>query len=258
MNKQTTRNIDDDDLHAFVDGLLDEQRRREVQEHLDRHPQDAALVGTYREQRQLLRSALAPIADEPIPERLQIHALLARRDEQPQWRWRMAAAVVMALGMGSFGGWQMHGALEDTPTAGVTALAGEARSSFAAYMHDGPGETDRPALLRLVSAKLQRTIEIPDLGASGYRYVGGRLVATANGSGGLFFYEREDGTRIAMMVRPMQVDKEAPMMKQSSGSLGGFTWAEKGLGYSVVGTAATELLHPIANEVRRQLRNGEV
>lgn len=258
MNKQTTRKIDEDDLHAYVDGLLDEQRRREVQDHLDRHPQDAACVGIYREQRQLLRSALAPIADEPIPERLQIHALLARRADPPQWRWRMAAAVMMALGMGSFGGWQLHGAWDAAPTAGVTALAGEARSSFAAYMHDDPGETDRSTLLRLVSDKLQRSIDIPDLGASGYRYVGGRLVSTANGTGGLFFYEREDGTRIAMMVRPMQVDKEAPMMKQTAGSVGGFTWAEKGLGYSVVGTAATDLLHPIADEVRRQLRNAKV
>jgi len=256
VNKYTPPPVNEDDLHAFVDGLLDAQRGKEVQDHLDRHPEDAALVSTYREQRQWLRSALAPVADEPVPERLQIHTLLARRDAQPVWHWRMAAAVVLALGTGSIGGWQMHGAMDPAPTAGITALAGEARTSFTVYAGDGPGDTDRTALLRQVSDKLQRPIEIPDLHKSGYRYVGGRLVATANGAGGLFFYEGADGTRIAMMVRPMQVDKEAPMMKQSSGPVGGFTWAAQGLGYSVVGTGPTDLLHPIANEVRRQLRNG--
>lgn len=258
MSKHLVRPVDENDLHAFVDGLLDATRRQEVQDHLDRHPADAAMVASLSMQRQLLRSTLAPIADEPVPERLQIHSLLAQRDAPQPWRWRMAAAVVMALGTGTVGGWQMRDVWDPAPSSGIVALAGEARSSFAAYSTQGPGETDRAALLHQVSTQLQRPVEIPDLSKSGYRYAGGRVVATAHGSGGLFFYERQDGTRIAMMVRPMLVDKEAPMLKHSTGAVRGFTWAARGLGYSVVGTDAPEALHPIADEVRRQLRNDAV
>jgi hypothetical protein len=44
-------------------------------------------------------------------------------------------------------------------------------------------------------------------------------------------------------------------MEQSAGNLGGFSWAALGLGYSVVGTEAPSLLHPVADEVRKQARS---
>jgi len=42
------------------------------------------------------------------------------------------------------------------------------------------------------------------------------------------------------------------MTPQSHGDVGGFAWADDGLGYSLVGQAAPETLRPIANEVRKQ------
>jgi hypothetical protein len=32
----------------------------------------------------------------------------------------------------------------------------------------------------------------------------------------------------------------------------GYAWAEKGIGYSLVGEIPSDLLHPLANEIRRQ------
>jgi anti-sigma factor RsiW len=55
-----------------------------------------------------------------------------------------------------------------------------------------------------------------------------------------------------MIVRPMAVQQDTPMMKRSDGPLAGFTWAARGLGYSVVAPQAPEALHPLADEVRRQ------
>ncbi len=242
----------EEELHAFVDGALDADRRKEVQDHLDRNPEAAAVVAKFAAQRQLLRSAFAPIADEPVPARLKIATSMARRRTSQPWGWQMAAAVLLSLGTGTFTGWQMHVAWQ--PTGGISVLAGEARSSYTAYARDPVETPDRDALVSLVSQKIKRPVEIPDLSHSGYHYVGGRLVSTGHGPAGLFFYDRTDGTRLALMVRPMAHEKEAPMMEQSSGSLGGFTWAARGLGYSVVGTEPPSLLHPVADEVRRQAR----
>lgn len=242
----------EEELHAFVDGALDAQRRKEVQDHLDRNPQDAAVVAKLAAQRQMLRTTLAPIADEPVPERLRIAASMARRRASRPWSWQMAAAVLLSLGTGTLGGWQMHVAWQ--PTGGISVLAGEARSSYTAYATDPVGDADKEALVSLVSNKLKRPVEIPDLSQSGYHYVGGRLVATGHGPAGLFFYDRTDGTRVALLVRPMVHEKEAPMTEQSAGNLGGFSWAARGLGYSVVGTEPPSLLHPVADEVRRQAR----
>jgi len=256
------------DLHAFVDGALDAARRKEVQDHLDRNPDAAEAVSRLMAQRQLLRSTLAPIADEPVPQRLQLGTLLAQRQEPPTRHWRWAAAVLVALGAGSVGGWQVRDRWEPVDVAangaangaaggaanGVAALAGEARSSYLAYASETPEDLDRERLVRVVSDKLRRPVEIPDLSAAGYRFAGGRLVATAHGPAGMFFYDRADGTRMAVMLRPMTIEKEAPMLAQAWGAIGGYSWAMRGLGYSVVGTESPTTLHPVADEVRRQAR----
>lgn len=241
----------EEDLHGYVDGVLDPVRRKEVQAYLDRHPDAAASVAKLAAQRQLLRSALASIADERVPERLDLSRLVVRHRDKRPWAWRMAATVLVALGVGGFSGWQARDFLQ--PSAGIAALAGEALSSYVAYAGDSVPEEDRTQLASLVSAKLKQRIDVPDLTRSGYRYAGGRLVATVHGPAGLFFYDRADGTRLAMMVRPMAREREASMRAQSTGSIGGYTWAARGLGYSVVGTEAPEVLHPVANEVRRQV-----
>lgn len=68
----------------------------------------------------------------------------------------------------------------------------------------------------------------------------------------MFIYDDANGTRLAMVVRPMAKERDTPMMKQSDGNIAGFTWAARGLGYSVVGTERADALHPLADEVRRQ------
>ena len=52
--------ITEDDLHGFVDHLLDSARRSEVQTYLDAHPEIAARIATFRHQREALRAAAAP------------------------------------------------------------------------------------------------------------------------------------------------------------------------------------------------------
>jgi len=52
----------------------------------------------------------------------------------------------------------------------------------------------------------------------------------------------------------MVADQNAPMLSRSGGKVNGFTWADAGMGYSLVGAAAPDILRPIANEVRRKVR----
>ena len=49
--------ITEDDLHGFVDHLLDSARRSEVQTYLDAHPEIAARIATFSRQREGLRAA---------------------------------------------------------------------------------------------------------------------------------------------------------------------------------------------------------
>jgi len=89
--------ITEDDLHGFVDHLLDSARRSEVQTYLDAHPEIAARIATFSRQREALRAAAAPIADEPIPPQLNVRHLMDGRRRSQAWSWRPMAASVLLL-----------------------------------------------------------------------------------------------------------------------------------------------------------------
>jgi anti-sigma factor RsiW len=103
-----------------------------------------------------------------------------------------------------------------------------------------------------LSNRLNQPIRVPDLTTAGYRLMGGRLIATSHGPAAMFMYDDDRGDRLVVLTRPMAADKNAPMTLQSREDVAGFTWADGGMGYSLVGRSAVESLRPIANEVRRQ------
>lgn len=52
----------------------------------------------------------------------------------------------------------------------------------------------------------------------------------------------------------MRLEKNTRMSEHAEGGLGGVSWADGGMGYSLVGPAGADTLHPLADEVRRQLK----
>jgi len=253
------RPITEDDLHAYVDHTLEPERRTEVATYLDEHPDVARRVGAFAHQRELLRAALAPIADEPLPPELNLSRIIEQRARRPSLlRWAIAAMLFLSIG--GIGGWTMRGALQTSPE-GLVALAQEATASYNVYApdHVRPVEvraSDSAELVQWVSDRLHRPVKVPDLAASGYRLMGGRLVATQHGPAAMFMYDDDHGSRLVVLTRPMaSFDQNAPMTPQSQGDVGGFAWADDGVGYSLVGRAAPDSLKPIANEVRKQARS---
>jgi len=252
------RPITEDDLHAYVDHALEPERRAEVATYLDDHPDVAKRIGAFADQRELLRAALAPIADEPLPPELNLSRIIEQRTRRPSVvRWAMAAMLFLSIG--GIGGWAVRGALQAS-REGLVALAQEASASYNVYAPDRvrPVEvraSDSAQLVQWVSDRLHRPVKVPDLAASGYRLMGGRLVATQHGPAAMFMYDDDHGSRLVVLTRPMSsADQNAPMTPQSQGDVGGFAWADDGQGYSLVGRAAPESLRPIANEVRKQAR----
>jgi anti-sigma factor RsiW len=252
------RPISEDDLHAFVDRSLDPDREAVVRRYLDAHPDAARRVSDYASQRQALRQALAPIAEEPIPSRLNLDRLLAERRKPQRRSWPIAAACAF-LAVGTAGGWVARGF--DLPAqAGVSSLGQEAADNYRVYAADRfyPVEfkaQDRDTLSQWISARLNRPVSPPDLTSVGYRLMGGRLVATPHGPAGLFLYSRPDGQRLEVFMRPMRVEQNARMREHAYGALGGVAWSDDGLGYSLIGAAPSNELHPLADEVRRQVRS---
>ena len=143
--------------------------------------------------------------------------------------------------------------------SGPAVLAREAAFNYSVYGPDRmhPVEikaTDSADLVDWISSRLNTPIKVPDLTSSDYRFMGGRLVATAHGPAGLLMYDNDHGIRLVMFVRPMDTDKNTQTMSQSAnGTVTGFSWAHNGIGYSVVGAASPDILHLLANEIRQQV-----
>jgi len=251
------RPISEDDLQAFVDRVLDAERQAEVTDYLASHPEVARRVAGYRDQRAALRAAFAPVAEAPVPPELDLARMIARRRRPKATSWRAAAAAVLLLGVGGVAGWSLHEAAKPAP-GGVAALAAEAADSYLAYAPDRtrPVEIradDRATLVAWASQRLGRPVSVPDLAPSGYRFMGGRLVATPHGPAVLLMYDDDRGTRLVLLTRPMATERDAPMAQNARGAVTGFSWADDGVGYSLVGPASPEILHPLADEVRRQV-----
>jgi anti-sigma factor RsiW len=254
----TNRPITEEDLHGFIDQSLNPGRAAEVSSYLEAHPDVSTRINGYAEQRVSLRAALAPIAEEPLPPELNLARMIAQQGWRRQVSWSgMAAAAVVLFCLGGAGGWSLHG-FRQAPLEGVAAIAQEGAESYAVFGpdHAHPVElraTERAELVNWATERLGRPVAVPDLATSGYRFMGGRIVTTAHGPAAMFMYDDDRGTRLVMLARPMTADQNMPMTSLAHGPVNSFAWADKGLGYSLVGPAAPETLHPIANEARRQL-----
>lgn len=250
--------ITEDDLHAYVDGRLDFARSEEVSAYLEQHPEVASRFASYDAQRTMLRRAFDPIADEPVPTRLNLGHMIARKRQGGISRWRNAAAAVGFLFVGGSGGWYLH-ELATPAKEGVIALADEATDSFETYAADRvrPVELRADSTVELVdwaTERLKRKPVLPDLSKVGYRLMGGRVVSTPHGAALMLMYDDDQGTRLVMLTRPMVVDQTRTMTPHSQGMVGGWAWASDGMGYSLVGSLPPETLHPLADEIRRQVQ----
>ncbi|MGN1285724.1 MAG: anti-sigma factor family protein [Bradyrhizobium sp.] len=251
----SNRPISEDDLHAYVDHALEPERQAEVAAYLESHPDVAKRVASFSDQRSLLRSALAPIAEEPLPPQLNLSRIIEskrRRSSASSFRWAIAAMLMLAIG--GISGWSIRGASE-APAGGLAALAQEASDSYHVYAsdHTRPVELrDSNELVQWVSNRLRQPVKLPDLTKSGYRLMGGRVVPTAHGPAAMFMYDDDHGERLVVLTRPMTTDQNAPMAAHSAGDVAGFSWADGGTGYSLVGPHGVDSLRPLANEIRKQ------
>jgi anti-sigma factor RsiW len=89
---------------------------------------------------------------------------------------------------------------------------------------------------------------------AGYRFLGGRLVATDRGPAALFMYEDERGGRLAVFMRPMARANATAIEPVEAGPVDGCAWIERGIGYTVVAAEPYERLLDLSRQVRQQVQ----
>jgi anti-sigma factor RsiW len=249
-----TTPIGEDDLTAWVDDRLAAERCPIVERYLADHPEVAARLQQQQDQRITLKNILAPIAAEPVPATMRIETIAAGRRARPAWFQAVAAGLLLAVGFG--GGWGVR-TRTMPPQAGLGALAHEAGYSYRVYAADAVrpaemGAGEKRQLVSWASRRIGSRVAVPDLADAGYHFAGGRLVATPHGPALLLLYDGAASARLAVLSRPMDVDKDASMVSTRDGDVQQVSWADHGIGFSVVAPSATTGLQPIAAAIRGQ------
>lgn len=245
--------ITEADFHAYVDGVLPEARRVEVEAYLAVRPQEAERVQAYRQQNEELHRLFDPVLDEPVPERLQAPPPVRRSLFQPRY-----AAVVAWIVLGGVIGWQLGGMKQAGP-AGNAAFARRAAIAHVVYSPEvrhpvEVGADQETHLVNWLSKRLGAQLKVPHLGNLGYTLVGGRLLPGDNGPVAQFMYQDAKGLRLTLYVRANEKGaRETAFRFAQENNIGVFYWIDGRLGYALSAeTDKAELLR-VATAVYRQL-----
>jgi anti-sigma factor RsiW len=260
--------INEDDLHALVDGRLGPEAAAALHRRLAADPQAKAMVAAWQAQRDALRNRYAEMEDRPLPVSLVAAAERAQRTREQMsqwWRWGgMAASLLLAFGMGWFASSQLRP--ESASMARVEPARQFARQAAVAYAVFQP-EVRHPVevtaaqhehLVQWLSKRLGRLLKVPVLTAHGYELVGGRLLPGDDGARAQFMYQNSSGQRVTLYLGAVKSGtggdaRETAFRFLDDGPVPGFYWVDQGFGYAISGTLPRAALQELARAVHSQL-----
>ena len=256
-----SRPIEEDDLHAWVDGRLAPEQAEAVETYFVAHPEARDRWSQYAEQREELRAAFAGPAKEPIPARLRGARLLAERRRRHHRQFARIAAAVALLIVGGVGGWGARDLLAVlTPSASAVLASSVFDDAIAAHRtfsvevrHPVEVGADEEAhLVQWLSKRLGHQLIVPDLNLLGFRLMGGRLLPADSGPAALFMYEDAKGTRLSCYYIVTAVGGETEFKFREQNGISAFYWVEDGLAYAIAANAPRGLLLKVAEIVYQQ------
>lgn len=253
--------ITEADLHAYVDGLLPEARRAEVEAYIASKPGVAERLHAYREQNAAIRAAYQGVLDEPLPRGLPLAPPRARR-----WP-RYAALVAWAFVSGGVG-WTLRGEMQSAPVvaqapsalpAPVASLPHQAAVAHVVYSPDvrrpveiGADQEDQ--LVAWLSKRLGTPLKPPKLGGLGYELIGGRLLPGASGPVAQFMYHDATGKRLTLYVSTeLAANEDTAFRFAQEGPVNIFYWVDRNFGYALSAGIDKGELARVAIDVHRQV-----
>ena len=243
--------VTEDELHAYVDNELPAERRDDVEAWLAAHPDDADRVRSWRAMAEALHARYDSVADEPVPRRLDIERLV----RQPRkWIYGAVAATLVAFIAGGGAGWLAHGvAASPSMFQNFTVDALDAHRLYVVEVRhpvEVPG-SERAHLQQWLTKRCGWDVRAPELGATGLKLVGGRLLPGPTGPASFLMYESPSGERFT--VYTARAAAETTQMRYARQDKdGALFWADRGVGYVVSGGSDRERLTQVARLVYDQ------
>ena len=252
--------VTEDELHAYIDGQLPADRKEAVAAWLADHPEQAALVASWRAQAESIRARYGAVAEEPVPERLKLDQVLKYdRANGRSWAAMVAAAAVVAFVIGGTAGWLARGASAASP-AGFDLFASEALDAYKLYVVEVrhpvevPG-SERAHMTQWLSKRLGEDLRVPDLQPIGLKLVGGRLLPGPTGAAAFYMYESPSGERFTIYCAKAD-EQQTALRYTSEEQFAAFYWVDSKIAYVVSGPADRDRLESVTKNVYEQVDKG--
>lgn len=247
----TNETVNDAELHAYVDGQLDQTRRRAVEAYLATHPDEAERVAQYQQLNSALRKLYEPVLTEPLP--LRFHNSTKNKTYRLAW----AASVLVSLFAGGMMGWQMHTVTASRPSVPM-ALIQQAAFAHVVYTPEvrHPVEVtaaDEAHLVAWLSKRMNTSIRAPQLQKVGFELVGGRLLPADGRMAAQFMYQSANGVRLTLYVRRDATNDTTAFRYIQQDKLNMFYWVDGSFGYALSGEIDKAKLSQVAMLVHEQL-----
>ena len=260
--------ITEADLHAYVDGVLPEARRADIETYLAALPAEAERLRAYGEQKTALRALFNSVLEEPIPARLKEAA--APRTTFLFYRRAIAAGIVLALVSGT-AGWLLRGVMQPStfiaqslgivplPAGEITNLPRQAAIAHVVYSPDVKrpveiGVDQEHQLVAWLSKRLGAHIQPPKLSSLGYELIGGRLLPGTSGPVAQFMYHDIIGLSLTLYLSTENtVNRDTGFRFAQEGPVNVFYWINGRFGYALSAGIDKDELARIATAVYNQL-----
>jgi anti-sigma factor RsiW len=243
--------ITEDELHAYVDGELPAERLGDLQAWLATHADDAARVQSWRAMADALHARYDTVANEPVPRRLEIERL----ERTPRkWIYGAVAASLLTFIAGGGIGWVAHGAA--AAPSQFTSFTGDALDAHRLYAVEVrhpvevPG-SEREHLQQWLTKRCGWAVHAPELGSTGLKLVGGRLLPGPSGPASFLMYESPSGERFTVYTAKASGDT-TQMRYTTRNNEGALFWTDRGVGYVVSGGTDRDRLTQVARLVYDQ------
>ncbi len=257
----SAREFNERDLNLALDGEMADDERRDFERWLEGDAETAARGRRYAADRDLLRAALDPVLDEPLPGRLVklVSGGAASPPRSAQWS-RRAAAAVLLVALGAAAGFAVRALLPGgaSTTAAEAQLPEEALAAHRIYAAEKlhvveVGADQEDHLVKWLSNRLGTRLVAPDLSASGFSLVGGRLLPAADGVAAQFMYQDPTGNRVSLYVTTDTNDPQTGFRLFEHAGARAFYWVDEGYGCAVAGAVPEPTLLAIADAAYKQL-----
>jgi anti-sigma factor RsiW len=253
----TAQHYSDEQLSAFVDGELPEAECAQVEGWLQAHPDAAARVSQWAQDREALRGLFAAAADEAVPPALL--AAVWRGPGLPRWALAASAAGLLLAGALLGGGavWQLEQQREvklaaGTPQGWVQRAAFAHKIFVAEPRHFVEVKAQEEHLSRWLTRRIEVPVKLFDLRQQGFELVGGRLLPDGPGKSAQLMYQDARGQRVTVYLRKPEQGAAAAFRYERQGEVGLFYWVDEGCGYALVGALPRETLLTLSEAIYKQ------